>query len=72
MEGASEFAEAGGGKLRYVPCLNARDDHIDFLAGLIERNVGGWPEASAAGDQLETEEDLEQMRTRAASLGAEN
>ncbi|MEM9209687.1 MAG: ferrochelatase, partial [Pseudomonadota bacterium] len=32
MEGAEQFAEAGGGELRYIPCLNDRDDHISVLA----------------------------------------
>jgi ferrochelatase len=30
MTGAATFAAAGGGELRYIPALNARDDHIAF------------------------------------------
>jgi ferrochelatase len=39
-----EFEKAGGAALRYVPALNARADHVAFLAGLIARNLQGWPE----------------------------
>ena len=39
-----EFAleEAGGGALRYVPALNARDDHVGFMAELIEQHTAEW------------------------------
>jgi protoporphyrin/coproporphyrin ferrochelatase len=31
------FIEAGGHRYRYIPALNSRDDHMDGLAGMIER-----------------------------------
>ena len=43
---AAVFQEAGGGALSYIPALNARDDHVEFLAELVESNVRGWPESS--------------------------
>jgi ferrochelatase len=49
------FLHAGGERFRYVPCLNDRDDHLDFLAGLVERHLGGWLEEP----RPESERDLE-------------
>jgi ferrochelatase len=42
MQNAGFFTEAGGGSLHYIPALNARDDHVEFLTGLIERHIEGW------------------------------
>ncbi len=43
MEARDVFMEAGGENFSYVPCLNTRDDHIDFLTGLIEKRLlSGW------------------------------
>ena len=42
-EVAMQFAErfaAGGGQLRYIPCLNASDAHADALVGLVQRADG--------------------------------
>lgn len=72
LEGAHQFAEAGGGKLRYIPCLNARADHVQFYADLIERNVAGWPESRSDGVASAGADELEASRHRAAAMGAEN
>lgn len=42
MQNAEFFAETGGESLRYVPALNARDDHVAFLAALLEQHASGW------------------------------
>ncbi|MGH8195518.1 MAG: ferrochelatase [Woeseiaceae bacterium] len=42
MRYAQLFAGAGGGELRYIPALNARDDHTDFLSRFIEKNIADW------------------------------
>lgn len=42
MQNAEFFTDAGGKALHYIPALNARDDHIDFLATLIGRHTSGW------------------------------
>jgi len=39
MQNAEFFAEAGGETLRYIPALNARDDHVRFFADLIQQRV---------------------------------
>ncbi len=42
-EGAEEFMEAGGTHFTAVPCLNAREDHIDMLADMARRKLlPGW------------------------------
>jgi ferrochelatase len=46
MQNAEFFEDAGGDSLHYIPALNARDDHIDFLATLIGQHTSGWPVAA--------------------------
>ena len=72
MEGAEQFSEAGGGELRYIPCLNARDDHVAFLTRLVEKNVAGWPEASPDWSKSEVANEHDKSRRRAKALGADN
>jgi ferrochelatase len=36
------FMEAGGKQFRYIPALNERRDHIAALAGIVQRELGGW------------------------------
>lgn len=38
-----QFIAAGGGRLRYIPALNASAVHLDALAALARRHLGGWP-----------------------------
>jgi ferrochelatase len=68
---AATFAAAGGGELRYIPALNARDDHVAFLSRTIEKNITGWPEASTDCSQSEATRQMEQSLQRARDLGAE-
>ncbi|MDX8396899.1 MAG: ferrochelatase [Mariprofundaceae bacterium] len=42
MENAEVFEQAGGGKLRYIPALNAQAEHIEMLSGLIDKNLKAW------------------------------
>jgi protoporphyrin/coproporphyrin ferrochelatase len=49
-QNAEFFHEAGGETLSYIPCLNTRDDHLDFLADLALRHLQGWPETGPAPD----------------------
>jgi ferrochelatase len=63
MQNAEFFSAAGGGSLHYIPSLNARDDHVDFLAGLIAQHDVGRP----------MDEDIaarQQTRERAVAMGA--
>lgn len=55
VENRDYFIEAGGRDYSYIPCLNDRQDHLDMLAGLVQRHAGGWPETEEGGlgaDQL--------------------
>ena len=42
MENRAVFLQAGGERYEYIPCLNDTEDHIDMLAGLAARYMGGW------------------------------
>ncbi len=42
VENKGYFVEAGGQDLRYIPALNARDEHIQMLESLIKRECVGW------------------------------
>lgn len=69
LQNAELYAAAGGGRLRYIPALNARDDHIAFLSELLLNTMGGWPETSSA-DAATLANDHEKSRTRARAMGA--
>jgi len=71
MRYSADFSSAGGGELRYIPALNARDDHVSFLSRLIERNVAGWPEASPDWSLSETAHEMDKSLQRARDMGAE-
>jgi ferrochelatase len=62
MQNAELFEVSGGNFLRYIPALNARQDHIRFLAELVERHLAGWP-TSFSDDAA--------LRERALAMGAE-
>ena len=36
------FMESGGEKFGYIPALNDRPDHIEFLTQLVLDNTSGW------------------------------
>jgi ferrochelatase len=61
MQNAELFEESGGGSLRYIPALNAREDHVSLLTGLIEQHSGGWSNAP----------DDPAARERAMAMGAD-
>jgi ferrochelatase len=42
VENRDTFLEAGGREYHYIPALNTRPDHIEALAGLVERHVTDW------------------------------
>jgi ferrochelatase len=70
LQNAEFFREAGGGELRYIPALNARDDHVSFLSRTIEKSVGGWPERSADWNVSEASRQMEKSLQRAKAKGA--
>lgn len=65
LECKESFRAAGGSELRYIPCLNERDDWIKTLQTLSTRSIGDWlatPAPSAAA--------LEKSAEHARRLGA--
>jgi ferrochelatase len=71
MQNRDIFREAGGGDLHYIPALNARDDHVAFLARLIEKHSGGWPESSPDWSESEAARERDKSRERALAMGAD-
>ena len=47
MQNAAFFKAAGGGSLHYIPALNARDDHVQFLAELVQLQIRRWSVGAA-------------------------
>ncbi len=61
MENREVFESAGGGRFRYIPCLNDRSDHLDALSDLVASHMSGWctakdewDESRAASDAAKT------------------
>lgn len=67
-ENREYFEEHGGERFQYIPCLNDRPDHINFLGELIERHAQGWPEADVARDISKVNEELASSARRALEL----
>jgi len=42
MENRDIFLQHGGRSYEYIPCLNERPDHIEALAAIAHRHLGGW------------------------------
>jgi ferrochelatase len=69
-ENAGYFRAAGGETLSYIPCLNTRDDHIDFLAQLALQHMQGWPETGPAPDPDQAAAELRASKERAERVKA--
>ena len=64
-ENRENFLEAGGEHFSYIPALNDRPDHLDFLTDLVLRHARPWL------DTLDNDPGkLAQARERALALGA--
>ncbi len=50
MQNRATFLESGGGQYHYIPALNDRPAHIEFLANLVKRHIQGWPQAETADE----------------------
>lgn len=64
------YLDAGGEHFRFIPCLNARPDHLTFLADLATRQLAGWVEPVAIHDAVRAAADAAATRARAAALKA--
>ncbi len=67
-ENREYFEEHGGERFQYIPCLNDRPDHINFLGDLIERHAQGWPETDLEADHSSIAAELEASALRANAL----
>ena len=65
VENREAFEEASGGRLEYIPALNAEDDHARVLTELCWRHGQGWPEFGKQGDA--GEQGLEERAGRASA-----
>ena len=65
MRGRESFVAAGGGRLRYIPALNAGEAHVAALAALVERAIPDW--LANTGDDAATRA---RRADRARALGA--
>ena len=45
------FMAAGGETYHFIPCLNDREEHIEALTDLAQRNLGGWLVPREAWDE---------------------
>ena len=57
------FINAGGESFNYIPALNERPEHIEFLSNIICQHAQGWPEFSSEWNSEEIEQGL--VKTRA-------
>ena len=62
------FLDAGGERFRYIPCLNDRADHLEFLAGLALSHLGGWLEEPRADGEADPEAAAARRVERARAL----
>lgn len=55
---------------RYIPCLNDRPDHVDFLADLAARHLAGWVRPAAEWNEDEARRRAEATARRAVAMAA--
>lgn len=67
QEARDAFLQAGGERFGFVPCLNARADHVAALADLAEQHLQGWPTRTG---QRPPESERTAQAARAKALGA--
>ena len=65
IRGRESFIAAGGGRLRYIPALNAGEAHIGALAALVERTISDW-----LADPGDDRASRDRRTARARALGA--
>ncbi len=71
MQNAELYTESGGGELTYIPCLNARQNHVSLLTDLVAEHARGWPEFAGTLDEDALREEHDLTRQLAAAAGAE-
>lgn len=66
VENREYFEEAGGERYEYIPCLNAEEPHMAFLADLVSRRLDPWIEHSMTTGH-ETAEIADALKARSAA-----
>lgn len=64
------FLNAGGHDYHYIPALNARPEHVQFLTDLVAEHMQGWPETRADWTLTHAREAAEASQRRARAKGA--
>ncbi len=64
------FLHAGGERYRYIPCLNDRPDHLDFLADLVARHLGGWLDEPRRDEEADAAAAADRRAARARAFAA--
>jgi ferrochelatase len=67
-ENKEYFMENGGERFQYIPCLNDRADHIQFLTDLVVRHAQGWPEMDPSRDMAAHQAQLKLSADTAEAL----
>lgn len=67
VENREAFLSAGGEQFHYIPALNDRIDHIQALAGLVQKHLGGWTDWDAEQQDRAAQQRLRLARARGAS-----
>lgn len=70
QENRQLFVAAGGTQFNYIEALNARDDHVAFLAELVVNHCQGWHEAGADW-AAQGKREAEAGFSRARQMGAQ-
>ena len=65
IRGRASFVAAGGGRLRYIPALNAGQAHIEALANLLANTIPDW-----LADPDDDTSDRDRRIARARAFGA--
>lgn len=71
MQNRDFFLGAGGERFSYIRALNATDDHVQALTGLLLRHGQGWPEFEPDYDGSARQAELTAAHRRASRLGAD-
>jgi ferrochelatase len=67
VENREAFLSAGGEQFHYIPALNDRTDHIQALAGLVQKHLCGWMDWDAGQQDIEAQQRLHLARARGAT-----
>ena len=60
------FEHHGGERFRFIRCLDDRDDHLDFLADLVARQLAGWDDDADGSARTATAARAGAMKARSS------